>query len=259
VQHLGISTLQRLQELNAGSCLQQSELLAALSALTALTSVDIYYDDTAAAARAAPAWQHVPALHTLRMRYAETAATLGPAESLALLQGVATANRLTYLSINGPIVHDSVQLCAHLTGLTRLQKLMIEGAHLESRADVLHLTALTSLTLLDLWKARGVDDTAASVLALRLTQLQDLRLSCCSLRSAAALPSIATLTGLTSLTLNSNASPPSAGGLPLGRDELLLLKPLTRLKALRCHSFFMREAHSELWDHKLCQWRRQQT
>jgi hypothetical protein len=101
--------------------------------------------------------------------------------------------------MQGPWLHERSQLCAHLTALSRLQMLTIHHQGIASRSDALHLAALTSLTQLNLWGAVGVDDVAASVLALRLTRLRDLRLECCGLRSAAALPSIATMTGLTHL------------------------------------------------------------
>uniref|UniRef100_A0A383VVN8 Uncharacterized protein n=1 Tax=Tetradesmus obliquus TaxID=3088 RepID=A0A383VVN8_TETOB len=73
--------------------------------------------------------------------------------------------------------------------------------------------------------AAGVDDTAAAVLAQHLKRLQELHLEECGLRSAAALPYIATLTGLIYLGL-------SLGQPPLGRDELLLLAPLPQLEVV---------------------------
>lgn len=73
--------------------------------------------------------------------------------------------------------------------------------------------------------AAGVDDTAAAVLAQHLKRLQELHLEECGLRSAAALPYTATLTGLIYLGL-------SLGQPPLGRDELLLLAPLPQLEVV---------------------------
>ncbi|WIA21858.1 hypothetical protein OEZ85_004234 [Tetradesmus obliquus] len=137
------------------------------------------------------------------------------------------------------------------------QNLEMDGAHLARRADALHLTALTSLTGLELWDAAGVDDAAACALALRLKRLQKLNLFDCGLRSAAALPSIATLTGLTGLWLSVSSSMP-ATDFPLGRDELLLLAPLTKLKTLDCGCCFSRAAVDELWDEELERWRPQQ-
>jgi hypothetical protein len=124
--------------------------------------------------------------------------------------------------------------------------LMMRDAGITSRSDALQLAALTSLTQLDLVGAVGVDDVAATVLALRLTRLQDLRLTNCGLRSAAALPAIATLTGLTNLGLGVLADDGTTK-LPLGQEDLLLLTPLTQLKQLWNHSFFHSVAVSRLW------------
>jgi hypothetical protein len=117
-----------------------------------------------------------------------------------------------------------------------------------SRSDALQLAALTSLTKLDLSSAAGVDDVAASVLALRLTQLRELGLTNCGLRSAAALPSIATLTGLTCLDLTSDsAQTANFNLLPLGEEDVLLLTPLTQLKHFYYDGFFWSGAVSRLW------------
>uniref|UniRef100_A0A383WIG2 Receptor-type protein kinase n=1 Tax=Tetradesmus obliquus TaxID=3088 RepID=A0A383WIG2_TETOB len=202
MQHRNLSALQQLQRLHASS-LQQPQLLEFLSTLTALTHLDLTYD-AMTAVPAAAVWQRIPALQALCLE--EHVAALEPAQSVLLLQGLAAATSLTSLALEGHIVHDSIQLCAYLTGLTRLQNLEMDGAHLARRADVLHLTALTSLTGLELWDAAGVDDTAACALALRLKRLQKLNLFDCGLRSAAALPSIATLTGLTGLWLSVSSS-----------------------------------------------------
>jgi hypothetical protein len=87
------------------------------------------------------------------------------------------------------------------------------------------------------------------VLALRLTQLQDLRLKWCGLRSAAALPVIATFTGLTYLGLGVLADTDTDGtsNLPVGQEDLLLLTPLTQLEQLWNHRFFHSAAVSQLW------------
>lgn len=134
---------------------------------------------------------------------------------------------------------------------------MIHEAHLARRSDALRLTTLTSLVVLDVWDAAGVDDPAASALALSLRLLQGLRLDNCGLTSAAALPSIATLTGLTWLSLA--VSPYSgAAQLALGREDLLLLAPLRKLARLDFVGFFSPDAVQELWDAELKQWRQQQ-
>jgi hypothetical protein len=252
-QHWGILGLQQLQWLEAGSWLQDPMVLMSLSTITTLTFLDRSYVANVAALHASPVWQLLPALHTLFLEQGKT--NLDPAHSLMLLKGLAAATSLVDLSIEGRIVHESVQLCVRLTGLTRLQDLEIDGAHLASRADALHLTALTSLTRLEISEAPGVDNTAASALALHLKQLQELQFSDCGLRSAAALPSIATLTGLTRLCLYSTLA---VGQLPLGRDELMLLTPLMRLQNVCFRGFFSYAAWDELWDDCLNKWQLQQ-
>jgi hypothetical protein len=150
-------------------------------------------------------------------------------------------------------VHESLQLCAHLTALSRLQKLMLDCGGVAIRSDALQLAALTSLTQLSLCGAVGVDDVAASVLALRLTRLQHLQLENCGLHSAAALPSIATLTELTQLKLGADVDPDTARTynlLPLGKADLLLLTPLTCLQHCCNHGFFCSKAVSQLWSHE---------
>jgi hypothetical protein len=92
--------------------------------------------------------------------------TLGPADSLALVQGLAAATSLKWLSIPR-IVHESVQLCAHLAKLTQLQALTLTRTR-ATRADILQLTSLTNLTELHVSAVAAVDDTAASALALGL-------------------------------------------------------------------------------------------
>jgi hypothetical protein len=150
VQQLGIEKLLQLQRLEAGtSSLQQPQLLAALSNLSQLGHISLTYDVLKAAAHVAPTWRHLSTLRALYLQEGEESATVGPTESLTLVQGLAAATSLTHLHIEGPIVHGSVQLCAHLTGLTQLQNLDIcGGEHPSSRAEVLHLTTLTNLTRL---------------------------------------------------------------------------------------------------------------
>jgi hypothetical protein len=259
VGHLGIQNLQQLQQLRAGaSCLQQPELLAALSNLAQLDHVMLDYRNMQAAARAPPAWRHLSALQALYLEEDKDSATLGPAESLSLVQGLAAATSVTRLEIEGPIVHDSVQLCAHLTGLTQLQQLnLCGGEHPTSRAEALHLTVLTNLTKLVVCDAPGIEDTSLSALAVRLTKLQDLQLWRCSVWSSAALPVVASLTGLTSLVLMTETLARDET-FPMGRDDLLLLTPLTQLQRLMGDVFFTDEAMHELWDARLQRWRQQQ-
>jgi hypothetical protein len=103
-----------------------------------------------------------------------------------------------------------------------------------------------------------VDDVAASVLALRMPRLQELRLLECGLRSAAALPSIATLTGLTNLALGPDLTlDGSSSVFPLGRGDLQLLTPLTQLKLFWSKYIFCENAVSELWSEEQQRWRQQ--
>lgn len=252
MQHWNILSLRQLRQLETDNCLQQPELLAPLSTMAALTAIHLSYDAAVAVAVAA-VWQQLSALHSLWLKAGDE--DLDPTQSQLLLQGLAAATSLTILRLEAHNVHESVQLCAHLTALTRLQDLDLDCKHLATLADVLHLTVLTSLTRLHVCNAAGVDDTAASALALRLKRLQELRLSYCGLRSAAALPSIATLTGLTSLSLYVD---PHTADLDLGRDELRLLAPLTQLKELDCDALFGEPAIGEEWIDVLQQWQRQQ-
>jgi hypothetical protein len=135
----------------------------------------------------------------------------------------------------------------------------MHGMHPRSRADALQLTALTNLTKLVVSDAWGVDDTAVTALAVRLTNLQELRLMRCKLCSSTVLPVIASLTGLTNLvlTINQHVVDLSGGILPLGREDLLLLAPLTQLKKFMSHNLFSEEAMRELWDAGRQQWQQQ--
>jgi hypothetical protein len=252
-QHLGLTALQQLQRLEGG-CGLEPQLLKQLSTLTALTDIVLVYEDAVSAQRAAPGWQHLSVLRSLYIENDEG----DTAQDAVLLQGLAAATSLTHLYIQGPIASEGLQLCAHLAALSQLQILAMHNAGVASRSDALQLAALTSLTHLALDGAVGVDDVAASVLALRLTRLRELRLTNCGLRSAAALPSIATLTGLTFLDLTASDSAQSEGAvnlLPLGPEDVLLLTPLTQLKHFIYNGFF----HSAMrfWDKQKRRWRQQ--
>jgi hypothetical protein len=197
-------------------------------------------------------------LRSLSFLMASDEVQLDPTQGAVLLQGLAAAASLTNLYISGRIVHEGLQLCAHLTALSQLQVLAIHvhdadiftHAPLSSRSDALQLAALTSLTQLHLSSAAGVDDVAGSVLALRLMRLQDLRLADCGLRSAAALLSIATLTGLTQLELSAGDDTLEAASdlLLLGQEDVLLLTPLTQLKLFWSDGFFCDEDVCRLWN-----------
>lgn len=98
-----------------------------------------------------------------------------------------------------------VEWCKQLSKLPDLQSLHFTGQRRRlplKREDLLHLTAFTSLTALSLvcgWN-EGLDDVCAVSLAMHLTRLQHLELSCTSINSVSLLPVVAgRLKGLRSL------------------------------------------------------------
>jgi hypothetical protein len=105
--------------------------------------------------------------------------------------------------------------------------------------------------------AVGVDDVAAVALAARLTKLRSLRLIDCHLFSAAALPVIAALTGLTQLHLCC-INHEYIGLVQVTAEELLLLRPLTQLRQLNGTGFVQSQAMEQLWDEQRGCWREQQ-
>jgi hypothetical protein len=230
-QFLGLTALQKLQRLEAGRGLEQPQLMKQPSTLAALTDVQLCCEGPTSAQRVAPGWQHLSGLRSLRLENQSVeAAELDPTQGARLLQGLAAATSLIHLDIEGPIVHESLHVCEHLTGLSQLQTLRMDRG-VSSQSDALKLAALTSLTHLNVFGAAGVDDVAASALALRLTRLQSLQLGCCSLRSAAPLASIASLTGWTSLSLSSwDQDTEGYFSFLHGPEDVLVLAPLTRLK-----------------------------
>jgi hypothetical protein len=131
-QYLGLTALQQLQRLLVEFGWDQPQLLLQLSALEALTDVELCYMDAVSAQRAAPAWQQLSMLRALTIDQDDAdddgddeAARLDPVWGAVLLQGLAAATSLTRLCIGGPIVRDGSQLCASLTALSRLQMLII--------------------------------------------------------------------------------------------------------------------------------------
>jgi hypothetical protein len=251
LQRLGVLDLQQLRKLHVNSPLRQPELLTALSALTML---QLSYEDRLTAAHAAPSWQRLSALHTLNLGGAGS--ILKPADSLALLQGLAAATSLKVLSITGD-EYTSVQLCAPVAQLTQLQAVSL-ACTCTTQADVLELTALTNLTKLCMYAVAAVGDSEASALALRLKGLQELSISHCGLLSAVALPAIATLTRLTTLKLTSSHSQGQYSSLPLEQEDLRLLTSLTCLKTLDFDGFFYPADVWELWDRTKGEWLHQQ-
>jgi hypothetical protein len=155
----------------------------------------------------------------------------------AILAGVAAATSLTKLDIEvyarvadqgeeGNIARlTELAACASLAGLTRLRDLTISGGLRLVPGDALALTALTSLTRLNLaFKGSAVDDVAASALACSLTQLRSLDLQACDFCGLVCLAPIARLGQLTELQLN------FVDGMT--RRGLMLLTKLTQLQLL---------------------------
>jgi hypothetical protein len=64
-QYLGLTALQQLQRLQGGHGLEQPQLLEQLSALAALTVIELGYVDLACAQHAAPGWQQLSTLRSL--------------------------------------------------------------------------------------------------------------------------------------------------------------------------------------------------
>jgi hypothetical protein len=118
-----------------------------------------------------------------------------------------------------------------LATLTRLQVLHLEKVKL-APADALLLRALTGLSELRLNGAQaGLNDTVVSALALKLTQLVELRLQDCGISSQASLPALASLTCLRDLDFKRNYCTMDDLGLLLLTD----LTGLTRLCTPRPH------------------------
>lgn len=261
MQHVSFVPLQQLQRLMLHAAVLQQQQLQELSSIASLTHINLFYSDMPHASSEAPAWGHLPALKSLSLR--QTFLTdntmlgimpddLHEAASLELLQGLAAATSLTSLDWHGRGAEPFQPWCQYLTSLQQLRSLELVNQPPVDRADVLQLTALTNLTVLKIWCSAAVDDAAAAGLAQQLTNLQQLSLMYVDLSSAAALPAVAALTGLTELTLQSMAGVRHK----LSYDELLLLTALTQLQAFEtdlCHT----DVFQKLWDGESCGWRQQ--
>lgn len=165
------------------------------------------------------------------------AALIGACSSLVSLEFDATSLLLTEDEADLPAeAWDGdflleVPLCAPLSQLTTLQRLVITGQHRKlpmQREDVMHLTALTGLTELSVvagWQS-DLDDVSAVALALSLTRLRRLQLACSSITSLAVVPVVARLTGLQSLYVSGGDE------CALSDRELPLLRTLEQLTSL---------------------------
>jgi hypothetical protein len=200
--------LQQLQHVSLGVGFEDPEQLRCLARLPALRHLSLEYWDVVHAAATAPAWQHLSHLSELTMEYENDDPSVQ--QMAAILAGVAAATSLTKLSLDAR-AYDAddeaevtdVAACASLAGLTRLRDLTISAPWYLVPGDALALTAMTSLTRLDLaYTGSGVDDVAASDLACSLTQLRSLDLRGCALGGLGCLASIARLSQLTQLRLD---------------------------------------------------------
>jgi hypothetical protein len=230
--------LQQLQHVHLGVDFSNPEQLRCLAQLPALQHVSLEYRDAVFAVPAAPAWQHLPQLSELTVTYYDDHPSLQ--EVAAILAGIAAATSLTKLDLQARAwvseQEDSdaddddegtteVAACASLAGLTCLRDLTICNQSCLVPGDALALTALTSLTRLDLaYTDRVVDDVAATALACSLTQLRSLNLQGCALGGLACLAPIARLSQLTELLLD--------GVDGMTKRGVMLLTELTQLQQL---------------------------
>jgi hypothetical protein len=256
VQHLGIPQLSQLQQLHAVACLHEPEQLQQLSSLSHLTHIELAYRRPWEALQAACTWRHLSALRSISLSMYEV--PLDRQDSRALLEHLAAASSLQHLDFGGSFLHPTARVCNYIANLQQLQHLCLFGRHPCTRTGALALTKLTGLTALSLYGAAGVDDVAAAALAARLTKLRSLRLVDCSpVLTAAALPVIAALTGLTQLHLCYDSGDPIHLA-QVTAEELLLLRPLAQLRELKCYGFVQSQAIEQLWDAKKGSWREQQ-
>jgi hypothetical protein len=207
-------------------------------------------------------WRHLSALKALYLysmcmvgsdEQVSNAQLLGQADSLALLECLAAAASLTHLQLMGLIEEPQQAWCGYLTSLQQLRCLTLYDQLPLDREDLLQLTALTNLRGLKVVEVAALDDAAAVALAMQLTNLRQLCLEQVRLTSAAALPALAALTGLTRLFLST-----SCEMVQLDCADLKLLTALTRLRVFDTENLFDEEAVPVLWDSARRRWRRQQ-
>jgi hypothetical protein len=152
---------------------------------------------------------------------AHVAAVQQAAASVRLATGLTQLELVSMRSPTGQVA--SAGWCAAASTLPQLQVLRLDTMSL-GQPDLLRLSSLSSLRSLNLFDTT-LDDVAATALAVRLTQLHQLRMSSPALTSTALLPVLAAnLVDLSSLTLGLASRP--------GDKELALLSPLTRLPTL---------------------------
>jgi hypothetical protein len=249
-----VMRLKQLTALKIGVQTQQQQLLLRLAHLPALQQLRLEYQAAEAAAATAPTWVQLPPLrevcarlgHTTRQQMAAIVAGLAAATSLTgltfqfkhtvgagglwagwqLQVAAAAAAAAGAAAADGgaDAAVEPLAVCASIAQLTELVCLDLNFNHTPmARRDALALTALMGLEHLGLSAAnQGVDDVAATALAVKLTQLRHLDLTGCDLGYMACLAAVAQLTQLTTLRLGNN--------LGLTEEGLMLLTRLSRLQ-----------------------------
>jgi hypothetical protein len=200
-QLAAVMPLQQLQQLRFRVEFGYEEPLLELVQLPALQQLALEYTSAFTAAAAAPAWQQLPQLCELTLRY-EDGCFHTRRDMADILAGVAASTSLTKLRMEvwaafqsrghgAPPPEDdeeddstdedgeadicSVPVCGSFTGLTCLQDLCLGGGLSLRPGDALALTALTALTRLVLKGLHdGVGDEVAAAIVSSLTELRHL-------------------------------------------------------------------------------------
>ncbi|WIA13945.1 hypothetical protein OEZ85_002515 [Tetradesmus obliquus] len=257
VQHLGISALQQLQELELTDALFQAEQLQQLTCLTKLQQLSLMYTSTAKARSAAPAWRQLSCLHSLEIRDCRAQLSMEEGQQLLAAAGAATSlveldlsadgslldeetDICSYftLSADGSLLDEEADICSYFTGLQRLTCLCLDsinGPH--EKTDTPQLTKLTRLAELRIRGAWGIDDAAATAIARSLTQLTALQLQDCLITNRAVLQAIARLPLLEWLDLSGNAEALDDGSC-LQDEDIEVLLPLPNLTYFKAAGTF---------------------
>lgn len=146
------------------------------------------------------------------------------AQTAAALGSMTCLTNLNYLQVERQ-QPASPHWCRSLRPLTGLKELILSIQHDSPRSDLLHLTALTGLTHLQV-DTSNLDDFYAVALADSLTGLEVLRFSSRSMHTMAVLHPVSKLSGLVSLRLSLHRD------MVVMADDLLHLASLTQLTHL---------------------------
>jgi hypothetical protein len=211
---LNVTALQQLRQLTLADCVESDDSLLSLIALSSLTSMELRYTALLSEVQGVRAWAQLSQLCSLQLTtlHREGQQVDEGVEFRRVMQAIGTATSLRHLLVD---FQDGVsiygmrpKLFGYLTGLRQLEDLQVLTRDVpvhhsaESDADdAMHLTALTGLTGLEVCAWR-IGDVGAVALTCHLSQLQQLRLIQCSLRSKSSLPAIAKLVQLRHLDLS---------------------------------------------------------